>query len=109
MDALVSTHLGANNNPASKMALATVPTMANKMALTPSNVLSTSPKMMLSGWLSRVCTQEEQEASGSQQKRLLLLSVAIGALDWSLFVKDCSTAFEPEHSVDLHLEENNVV
>ena len=111
MDALVSTHLGANNNPASKMALATVPTMANKMALTPSNILSTSPKMMVmsSGWLSRVCTQEEQEASGSQQKRLLLLSVAIGALDWSLFVKDCSTAFEPEHSVDLHLEENNVV
>ena len=76
------THLGANNNPASKAALATVPTMANKMALTPSNVLSTSPKMMvmLSGWLSRVCTQEEQEASGCQHERLILLSMAVGAI-----------------------------
>ena len=78
-NASVATHLGANNNPASKTALTTVPTMANKMALTPSTVLSTSPKMMVmsSGWLSRVCKQEEQEASGSQQASRLILSVAI--------------------------------
>ena len=107
---LVGTHLGANNNPESKIALATVPMTANKMALTPSNILSTSPKMMVmsSGWLSRVCTQEEQEASGCQQERLILLSVAIYAIEGSLlsissiFVIDCSTALELKHPVDFH-------
>ena len=53
--------------------------MPSKMALTPSTVLSASPKMMvmLSGWLARVCTQEEQRASGCQQERLTLLSASI--------------------------------
>ena len=109
-NALVATHLGVNDNPASKTALAMVPRMANKMALTPSNILSTSPKMMVmsSGWLSRVCTQEEQEASGCQQERLILLSVAIYAIEGSLlsissiFVIDCSTALELKHPVDFH-------
>ena len=90
--AAVGTHLGANNNPASKTALAMVPTMANKMALTPSTILSSSPKMMVmfSGWLSRVWMQEEQEASGCQHERLILLTVAIfGLLEASVFVIIC--------------------
>ena len=78
-------HFGAKNNPASKTALARVPPMASKMALTPSTVLSSFPKMMvmLSGWLSRVCVQEEQEALGCQQERLTL---AIGFKEELVFV-----------------------
>ena len=77
--AIVGTHLGATNNAASKIALAMVPMMANKMALTPRTVLSTSPKMMVmfSGWLSRVCTQEEQDACGCQHERFTLLTASI--------------------------------
>ena len=59
--------------------------MASKMALTPSTVLSSFPKMMvmLSGWLSRVCVQEEQEALACQQERLTL---AIGFKEELVFV-----------------------
>ena len=94
-NAFVATHLGANNNPASKTAFATVPTIANKMALTPSTVLSTSLKMMVmfSGWLSRVWTHEEQEASGCQHDRFILLAL--------VFVVNHSTEKHPNEDPQL--------
>ena len=69
----MSPHLWTRSKLARRTELATVPAMEKKMALAPNNVLSPSPKMMLmsSGWLSRVCTQEAQEAFWCQHGKLV--------------------------------------
>ena len=69
----MSPHLWTRSKLARRTELAAVPAMAKKMALAPNNVLSPLLKMMLmfSGWLSRVCTQEAQEAFWCQHGKLV--------------------------------------